>query len=467
MKFLKEIQKGENKKIEFKKDLSKNYNNFLKSVVAFANGSGGKIIFGVDNNKNIIGIKSNEVPSMMDKISNLITEKCYPQIIPEMYVKNIDGKILLIIEIYPGSIKPYSLKTKNGSKVYIRVGATTRLADSNVIKSLKRESEGLSYDEEILYSYSLQKTDFEEIKKDFLKETGKKLNINKLLNLKILKEENGKLFITRGGLLLSGNYKENNFYGIKCARFKGNNMDEFIDSKEYSGSLYKIVEEAVKFAKNHIEKNVRIEDLKNKKRYSVPITAIREGLVNAVVHRDYSINSDIKFAIFDNRIEITSPGGLPGNLDIETIKDGRSEIRNTVIARFFKEIGYIEEWGTGISRMINQCRKYGLKEPIFIDDGRYFKVILFRETKSAGMPEKSAGMPEKSAGMPEKSAGMPEKIKNFIASNGKITRKDIEHIFGVGERRGREILKKLRETNILEKRGNGKNTYYVLSRRAK
>ncbi len=265
MKFLKEIQKGENKKIEFKKDLSKNYNNFLKSVVAFANGSGGKIIFGVDNNKNIIGIKSNEVPSMMDKISNLITEKCYPQIIPEMYVKNIDGKILLIIEIYPGSIKPYSLKTKNGSKVYIRVGATTRLADSNVIKSLKRESEGLSYDEEILYSYSLQKTDFEEIKKDFLKETGKKLNINKLLNLKILKEENGKLFITRGGLLLSGNYKENNFYGIKCARFKGNNMDEFIDSKEYSGSLYKIVEEAVKFAKNHIEKNVRIEDLKNKK----------------------------------------------------------------------------------------------------------------------------------------------------------------------------------------------------------
>ncbi len=190
-------------------------------------------------------------------------------------------------------------------------------------------------------------------------------------------------------------------------------------------------------------------------------------MVNAVVHRDYSINSDIKFAIFDNRIEITSPGGLPGNLDIETIKDGRSEIRNTVIARFFKEIGYIEEWGTGISRMINQCRKYGLKEPIFIDDGRYFKVILFRETKSAGMQEKSAGMPEKSAGMPEKSAGMPEKIKNFIASNGKITRKDIEHIFGVGERRGREILKKLRETNILEKRGNGKNTYYVLSRRAK
>ncbi|WP_129407817.1 RNA-binding domain-containing protein [Marinitoga lauensis] len=347
MGLLDEIKKGENKKLEFKEKLSSDYNTFLKTVVAFANGSGGKIVFGInDKTKRIIGISDDELFSLSDKISNLISEKCYPMIIPEIYVQNIDGKNLLIVEIYPGQSKPYFLKHKgNIMKSYIRVGATTRVADENIIKSLEREKLNISYDEEILFSYEPDEKDFNELKKDFYNFTKKELSKNKMLNLKILRMYNKKSFLSIGGALIIGKNDIFEFSGIKCARFKGNDVSEFIDSKDYYGPLYKIADEAMTFAKTHIEKRIIIKDLQHEENFIIPIPVIREAIINAIVHRDYTINSDIKFAIFDNRIEITSPGGLPGNLDVDAIKDGRSEIRNKVIARFFKEIGYIEQWG--------------------------------------------------------------------------------------------------------------------------
>ncbi|GAB6189968.1 hypothetical protein JCM30566_17100 [Marinitoga arctica] len=250
---------------------------------------------------------------------------------------------------------------------------------------------------------------------------------NKLFNLKIIKKYNNKIYLTIGGALILGLREQFEYSGIKCARFKGNNINEFIDSKEFTGPLYKIVEDAINFAKIYIERNVIIKGLAREEKYIVPIEVLREVIVNAVVHRDYSINSDIKFAIFDNRIEVTSPGGLPGNLNVETIKDGRSEIRNKVIARFFKEIGYIEQWGTGIRRIIELCSKNGLKKPEFIDDGRYFKVVIYKiiENRDAFI-----------------------KVLDFILKNGKIKRKDIEKIFNVGERRARNILKEYVEKSI-------------------
>lgn len=168
-----------------------------------------------------------------------------------------------------------------------------------------------------------------------------------------------------------------NYARIKCARFKGKDTYEFIDQKELTGPIYEQVEEAIKFAKAHINKSGKITELQRIDEYEIPIVAIREIIANAVVHRDYSISgADIKFAIFDDRIEITSPGLLPKTLDIEDIKIGRSEIKNKVIARFFKEIKFIEEWGTGIKRIIKSCTDAGFEEPIFIETGMFFKVII-------------------------------------------------------------------------------------------
>lgn len=168
-----------------------------------------------------------------------------------------------------------------------------------------------------------------------------------------------------------------NYARIKCARFKGKDTYEFIDQKELNGPIYEQVEDAIKFAKAHINKSGKITELQRIDEYEIPIVAIREIIANAVVHRDYSISgADIKFAVFDDRIEITSPGLLPKTLDIEDIKIGRSEIKNKVIARFFKEIKFIEEWGTGIKRIIKSCIDTGLEEPIFMETGMFFKVII-------------------------------------------------------------------------------------------
>jgi ATP-dependent DNA helicase RecG len=123
----------------------------------------------------------------------------------------------------------------------------------------------------------------------------------------------------------------------------------------------------------------------------VPLEAIREAIVNAIVHRDYNISgADIKFAVFDDRIEITSPGSLPRSLEIEDIMAGRSEIRNKVIARFFKEIGFIEQWGTGMRKMVNLCASANLPEPEFRESGLYFKIIF----KKGPAPNDKAGWSE-------------------------------------------------------------------------
>lgn len=138
----------------------------------------------------------------------------------------------------------------------------------------------------------------------------------------------------------------------------------------------------MKFAMVYIAKSGRIEVLQRIDTYKVPLAAVRESLVNAVVHRDYSISgSDIKFAIFDDRIEITSPGALPKALDVDDILSGRSEIRNRVIARFFKEINFIEQWGTGIGKILQACRETGLRDPEFRESGLFFKVTLYKNNR--------------------------------------------------------------------------------------
>ena len=119
---------------------------------------------------------------------------------------------------------------------------------------------------------------------------------------------------------------------VKCARFKGTTMNEFIDKKEFTGNLFEILENVISFLKNHLNLSAKIDDLKRKEEYEIPLVAIREALLNALVHRDYTRNRDIKVAVYDDILEITSPGALPNGITIEDISNGRSELRNKVLA---------------------------------------------------------------------------------------------------------------------------------------
>ncbi|MCK4524141.1 winged helix-turn-helix transcriptional regulator, partial [candidate division WOR-3 bacterium] len=249
----------------------------------------------------------------------------------------------------------------------------------------------------------------------------------------------------------------NEFARIKCARFKGNLMNEFIDQKEFSGPLYEQVNNAMNFAKMYIAKRGKVKGLQRVDTYAVPLDAIREAIINAVVHRDYNITgSDIKFAIFNNRIELTSPGILPKALEIEDIIEGRSEIRNRVIARFFKEIKFIEQWGTGIKKIINLCDKAKLKPPQFIESGMFIKVIIYFQKVKIGKQKTTSKATSKTT------SKTTSKIIKLIKANPQITAFELAKKINITEEGVRYYLKKMKKQNLVARIGSSKSGYWQI-----
>ena len=474
------IDLGENRKIEFKEILPSG-NGLSNTVVAFSNGAGGKLIIGISDEKEIIGITDEEIIELPDKISNIIYDSCYPAILPEIYIKNIDGKKLLIINIFPGNLKPYFIKAKGKLKgTYIRVGATNKIADEEMIQELERQKRNISFDEEIMYDYDINNIDFDKLIADFGKYIDRPILKKDLINLKLIKIENQVEYPTRAAALLADKYNYHEFARIKCARFKGNDIGEFIDQKEFNGSLYEQLEDAMKFAKTYVAKNGRIYDLQRIDEYEIPLVAIREAIVNAIVHRDYSISgADIKFAIFDDRIEITTPGFLPKTLDIEEIKDGRSEIRNKVIARVFKEIRFIEEWGTGIKRIFDTCKKAGLRQPEIIESGMFLKVIIYKSknevnfsseevANSGGLVKESSGKVMDSSGLNDKSIRLSDNervIMMHLYNNSSITNREAKELTGLSPSGVRKIFVSLKDKGLIVSQGEGRSRSYCLQSR--
>ncbi|WP_430884131.1 ATP-binding protein [Fusibacter sp. JL216-2] len=200
-------------------------------------------------------------------------------------------------------------------------------------------------------------------------------------NLKLVIEDNNTLYPSNGLLILHGKLER---VRMKCSRFKGTSMDFFLDRKEYESDFFSQFEDAENFIKNHIKLSSEIKGLQREGQYEISLEAIRESLVNAVVHRDYlNDGRDIKIGICDDIVNVVSPGGFPSTITQEDILEGRSEIRNKVIARVFKELNYIEQWGSGIRRIKSSCISRKLKEPEIVEKGDFVDVSLYREVASS------------------------------------------------------------------------------------
>ena len=375
MKILDEIKNGESKILELKEKLPDN-KSIAKTVIAFANTSGGKIIVGINDKLNITGVDANSVYSQKDKIASVIFDSCSPDILPEIYTINIGGKLLLAIEIFRGNLMPYFLKSEGKAEgVYIRVGATNRKASPQIIEELQRHKRYVSFDEEINYDITVREPDMLPIKARFAK-IGKTLNDEKLRNLKLIKTDRSITYPTNALLILLGKFPH---CTVKCARFKGVTMDTFIDKKEYRGNIFSVIENTQSFILNHINLSAKIEGLYRTDSYEIPIVALREALINALIHRDYAnFGRDVKVGVYDDIVNIVSPGALPNIVTVEDILRGRSEIRNKVIANVFKELGLIEQWGSGISRTMIACKKAGLKQPRIRERGDFVDVEFYR-----------------------------------------------------------------------------------------
>ena len=376
MTLLEEIQQGESKTLELKETLPK-VADLAKTIIAFANTSGGKLIIGVNDNREVIGLDDNDIFAIQDKIAAIIYDRCYPNILPEIYTVNIEDRLVLIVEIFRGNLLPYYLK-KDGKNngTYIRIGTTNRKAEFENILELERHRHNISFDEEINYEIELETLDLTPIQSKFAA-IGKVCDTDKLKNLKLLKEEHGKTYPTNALLVVLGIFEH---VVIKCSRFKGKTMDVFLDKKEYTGDLFTQLENAENFIKNHIHLLGEINGLQRTDTYEIPIVAIREALVNAVVHRDYSNRGrDIKLGVYDDIVNIVSPGRLPHAITEQNLTQGRSEIRNRALAGVLKTLNYIEQWGTGIKRIKSSCIQHGLQEPEIKETGDFVDVVLYRK----------------------------------------------------------------------------------------
>ena len=369
-----EIQKGESKTLEFKQQLPKGQ-QIAKTLIAFANSSGGKLIVGVTDDRQLVGIQD-DIFELQDKITSMIYELCAPQLAAQIYIENIDGVELLVVEVARGSLFPYYLKSVGREQgTYIRLGASNRVASSEHIQQLELQRLNISFDALANYQYPLEKLDLTVLEAAF-KAADKTLTLEKMLNLKLLVEEQGQRYASHGLLILLGQYEH---VMTQCARFKGTNMSVFLDRKEYTGDLFSQIEQAEIFIKNHLSLRAEIRGLKRYDYLEIPENAIREALVNAYVHRDYSnFGRNIKVAVYDDLVNIVSPGGLPNGLTEADLLQGRSEIRNRVLARVFRELGYIEHWGSGLQRIKQMCEAENLPTPEFLETNDFFDVKLYR-----------------------------------------------------------------------------------------
>ncbi|AHM57302.1 ATP-dependent DNA helicase [Peptoclostridium acidaminophilum DSM 3953] len=451
MSLINAIKNGESKIVEFKEKLPGS-DAVAKTVIAFSNTGGGRLIIGVTDQGKIIGLDNSiDILELRDKVASIIYDRCYPNVLPDIYTTTIDNKVLLVIEVYRGNLLPYYLKKIGKNEgVYIRVGATNRKASVDNILELERQRMNLSYDQEVNREVRFEYLDMAPIISRFDK-LDKPVTQSVMKNLKLIHEENGIIYPTNGLLILLG-YLEH--AKIKCSRFKGMTMDVFLDSKEYKGDLFTQLDHAESFIKNHIKLGSEIKGLQREDQYEIPIEAIRESLVNAVVHRDYSNEGrDIKVGIYDDMINIVSPGAFPSTITQEDILEGRSEIRNKVIARVFKELNYIEQWGSGIRRIKSSCKTRGLKEPEIVEKGDFVDVSLYREMAETKQVHK------KVTELTEQEKAIIEYLKR---KDSRITTQDVKSILDIEDRRARGILKGLVDRGLIERKGGGPSTFYQI-----
>lgn len=356
------LYQQEGRRLEFKSELPIS-SDLSKTVVAFANDAGGDIYIGINDRHDILGLNEEELPRMEEQLSNMIYDRCYPAILPEITFLSIEGKHLIRIHIYRGSTPPYYLKSEGKLRgTYIRVGSNNRLADENIICELERRRRNISFDSEIVLDKTADKVNIESFKSQYEDLTGEPLNVQVLRKLELIKEEQGLNYPTNALILLSDDELRNSmfpFAKVECARFKGTTTDVFIDQKSITCAVGLQADEAYKFVLRHINKGATVEGVYTISHWDYPVKAIREVIRNAVVHRQYSLTGkDIKIAIYDDMVEITSPGLLPPSIDYSAMESRQSDARNKTLALVFKRMGIIDQWGNGLKLIAEELKSY-------------------------------------------------------------------------------------------------------------
>ncbi|HPN30926.1 MAG TPA: ATP-binding protein [bacterium] len=383
------LKKGEDSYTEFKAySTPEKYNSvsLAAEIVAFANTEGGTIYIGVDDSGKPTGIA--EPDEWLKKIDNICCENIEPPIRCEQEKLLIDNDILILkVKVAKGSQRPY----RADGKIYVRFASGKRLAARDEIKNIFQSAGILSSDESIVQGTSVDDIDWNYCENYFKKHYGghisfpkntfenndenKKLLIRILKNMRLIEGDNltiaGLLFFVRKPQMFIPYYK------ISIVVFNDNQIGETMMKQDIEGNIEKQILDVSDFFQNHIPEFIKIDGFNKENPNKILLTVLRECIVNAIIHRDYTIFSQIRIFIFNNRIEIKNPGQLLNSLTIESIKLGAHRERNPVIASIMSKLGYMTEIGAGIMRIIKLMKEQELPEPEFISENGEFQVTLW------------------------------------------------------------------------------------------
>ena len=413
--------------------------DICKEVIAFANTKGGTMYVGVQDDGHVLGVENADRVTL--QINNMVRDSIKPDV--TMFVRyetqEIDGKQIVAVTIQKGTDRPYYLGSKGlkPSGVYVRNGTSTDPATDTAIRKMIKETDGDCFEDMRSLEQNLT---FKAATAQFSK-SNVAFDEAKMQTLGLVSHDG---IYSNAAMLLSDQCCST----IKAATFSGTDKSDFQDRREFGGSLFQQMEEMYSYLDLRNRTRATFEGLYRNDVRDYPEEALREALLNSLVHRDYSFSASTLISVYDDRIEFVSVGGLLGGISLDDILLGLSVCRNPKLAAVFYRLKLIEAYGTGMPKIIKAYAGSGLEPKIEVTSNA-FKITLpnrnavKKETNVADMPRSNE-----------------ERILSFVESNGHIVRSDVDVLLDVSQATANRILKRMVADGLLYQDGSGRKTKY-------
>ncbi len=409
--------------------------DICKEVIAFANTQGGTLYIGVQNDGVVIGIDNADAAQL--RLNNMIRDSIKPDV--TMFVRyeavTVEGKQILAVTVQKGTDRPYYLGSKGlkPSGVYVRNGTSTDPSTDTAIRKMIKETDGDSFEE--MRSLE-QKLTFLAAEEQFAK---CKVAFD-IAKQKILGLMSADGVYSNVGLLLSDQCAT----AIKAATFAGKDQGEFQDRREFTGSLFRQMEELYAYLDLRNQTRATFDGLYRTDTRDYPEEALREALMNSLVHRDYSFSASTLVSVYEDRIEFVSVGGLPSGISLDDIMLGLSVCRNPKLAAVFYRLKLIEAYGTGIPKIMKAYAGTGLEPKVEVTSNA-FKITL---------PNRNAAS---SVAVPR---GDEAKVLAFLNDHDYVVRSDVDALLKISQATANRLLKRMVAEGLLYQDGSGRNTKY-------
>ena len=434
----------ESRLLEFKRQAT-DYKKLARTVVAFANGDGGRIIIGIDEKTGkAIGLADEDIDVLLERLPVSMADCIQPSFSPRIFEQTVHDKEVLVVEVFPGHQKPYFIESEGIEKgVYVRVGAHTRRAGGEMLEELRLLRSRCGYDEQPVPACTFKELDVSPLPLPLRSEKS-------LLSLDVIRYDpfSGALHPTRAGILMFHPDPERYVpeATIIASRMRGDTGRDTIETHEINGPLPDQLKNAVAFIEEWLGRNPGLK----KERYKhtatiIPMDVVREVLRNALFNLQYRIAGAIKVAMYADRLEVFSPGHFAGPFIKESLGDGTSYIRNRVVALLARRLGLIEKRGTGIRLILDMMKAQG-SLPEFIEGPNWFKVVL-----PFGRVEKPASFDPRGA------------IMDLFEKDVEITSAKVCKLMGVSKATAVGMLEKLIASGRIKRIGKGPRTRYVVT----